>query len=618
MNYYTLNVDALRKRYNALASKIEKTSELSDDIEVLYSKSNVPIIKYKDKLLHSRYNPIDEARRWVEANSEAIDNKRNGLIIIGLGLGYHIEEIIKRNENKDILIIEPSLSIFKSACRIRDLTNIVSNKNITLSVGEDEKQIESKMLYFCSEGLIQSIDLVSLPSYESLFNRYFYKISKILKDTLNSKILNINTIIYFAKTWPTNFFKNLKYVVQSTEFSKLYNKFSNKPGILISAGPSLNKNVNLLKEIKGKAFILCVDTALRVLYKEGIRPDAVIAVDGSDLNYKHLQGMDYDDIPLIYFPEVNYNILKEHKGHKIVTNVRTNMTEWIQQYLNADIGYIDYSGPSVSNIGFQVLKKIGCNPLILVGQDLAFTDNKSHADGTALKRENVDKTIVGMNKIMVEDIYGNQVLTSRSLYQIMKTFENLIQIYGGLIIDATEGGAKIKGTEIMTLMEAIEKYCKENIGVQDILKEVLNKEVQVEKVRKLIINMKDIVKGLNKVEKLGGKGIKKSQQLIKLYEKKQTNDKSINEILDSLDKIDKKIKKEADMLTFINMIIQPVMLQVMKGEYSIEPENETEIEKGIRIGKRSELLYKGISEVSKYMVDLINETIEEIENKFLN
>ena len=99
---------------------------------------------------------------------------------------------------------------------------------------------------------------------------------------------------------------------------------------------------------------------------------------------------------------------------------------------------------------------MGCNPIIFVGQDLAFTENRTHSKDT------FSQDIIESNSMRnVEDIYGNTIHTSKNLYIYLRWIQNRIAVEKEIeFIDATEGGARIKGTRVMKFSEVIDKYSK--------------------------------------------------------------------------------------------------------------------------------------------------------------
>lgn len=124
-----------------------------------------------------------------------------------------------------------------------------------------------------------------------------------------------------------------------------------------------------------------------------------------------------------------------------------------EQYANKNNNVLVDTGELVATTGLDVAIKMGCNPIIFVGQDLAFTDNKTHS------KDIFSKDIIENNNLRdVEDIYGNTVKTSKNLYIYLRWIQNRIYKEEDIqFIDSTEGGAKIKGTKVMRLSEVIDK-----------------------------------------------------------------------------------------------------------------------------------------------------------------
>jgi len=101
---------------------------------------------------------------------------------------------------------------------------------------------------------------------------------------------------------------------------------------------------------------------------------------------------------------------------------------------------------------------MGCNPIVFVGQDLAFSQEKTHSEQANHKK------ITNQNRLRkVLDINGNEIYTSKNLYIYLRWFENRIKEENNIsFIDSTEGGALIDGTKIMTLNKSMEKFCTED------------------------------------------------------------------------------------------------------------------------------------------------------------
>lgn len=153
---------------------------------------------------------------------------------------------------------------------------------------------------------------------------------------------------------------------------------------------------------------------------------------------------------------------------------------------------------------------LGCNPIIFIGQDLAYTDGKYHADSCndTTESDTVD------DMIEVEGIDGNKVFTNSVWHTFLMWMEKfIIHNPNNIYIDATEGGAKIHGTKIMPLRQAITKYCIQDGFIQDkihtIVKSNQARDID-EKLQRLLVNLKV---DLDKVHKVSSQGLERSKSI---------------------------------------------------------------------------------------------------------
>lgn len=627
MNYLEKNLQVLGEFRPNLVEAVrnyaatEGNHSTNGKILIEIGKTGVRTAKWdengKTQYIHSSYDPSKEAQNWVRRIKDDF-RKYKTAIIIGFGLGYHLEEYIEHvSEEVRTLVFEPKMEIFYNALCSRDLTRLFKDTNFHFSVEEPEKTIVGRIGGLSFFDLTESPLLKIFPSYDRIFPEYCTYIEKELRENIGNKILNINTILFFSNLWPTNFFNNLPDILDNPGLISLFGKFKDKPAIIVSAGPSLTKNVDLLKSVKGKALIICVDTALRVLLARGIMPDLTVVVDGSDLNYKHFEGIDPTPVPLVFNSIANSDMVKLHKGRKLSVNMGVSLMDWVEKAADLEFGRLDQTGPSVANIALQIAKKIEANPIILIGQDLAYTNGSSHASGTALCKPDVIKSKSPINLLKIKDIYGNDVYTDRGFYAMLKSFELAIEHMDTRVIDATEGGARIEGTEILTLQEAIEWYCQDSFDVTGIIDSVFESfpGLTDEKRNRLRDAFSDVAKRLKKVKTFSQKGVKMAEELFKFAGKGRLNEPRVGKLLKKMDGIDEIIKKEQDTFTFVQLIIQPVMLQVLKGPLAEEKENEPEKERGQRIALKSKILYQGLVEVCEYMLELVENAVKDLEAK---
>jgi hypothetical protein len=124
-------------------------------------------------------------------------------------------------------------------------------------------------------------------------------------------------------------------------------------------------------------------------------------------------------------------------------------------------------GGTVAHCVASFLEFAGAGTIILLGQDLAYPGGKTHAeesfDGLDLDKEEFEKKIMARDMVTVEDVHGGTVQTDKAFSVFIEQFEGFAEMYKNkfTLVDATEGGAKIKNTKIMTLRDAIDTYMKE-------------------------------------------------------------------------------------------------------------------------------------------------------------
>ena len=163
------------------------------------------------------------------------------------------------------------------------------------------------------------------------------------------------------------------------------------------------------------------------------------------------------------------DVLEYHQGKKFFYNQSYYFAENILQHCDTRYGSVD-TGGSVATNAFSLLYKVGIETVILVGQDLAFTGNRTHADGTFQeKMEEIAPNVSGYD--MVEGNYEKKVPIRTDFHVFLDWYVETIRRYKDYdpqfrVINATEGGAKIKGTELMSLKEAIEQECTQEIDIQ--------------------------------------------------------------------------------------------------------------------------------------------------------
>jgi hypothetical protein len=201
-------------------------------------------------------------------------------------------------------------------------------------------------------------------------------------------------------------------------------------------------------------------------------------------NYRHhFKDVPSEELCLLYDPAVYHQVVSEHRGPKSMMLINPG-NDWIEEYTENDIGQVRI-GPSIANTAFDLACKLGADPIIFVGQDLAFTNDATHAEGTHLRGvRGFDYSISNpVHKLSeatdspekqslrrlkwVEGPDGDKVQTDSKMLSYLHWFEERVHELGDTrtVINATEGGALIRGTKVLTLEETLRRFCQEDISI---------------------------------------------------------------------------------------------------------------------------------------------------------
>ena len=261
-----------------------------------------------------------------------------------------------------------------------------------------------------------------------------------------------------------NMFDNLDVIIENPGINLIYKKFEKKPAIIVASGPSLKKNLHLLDEIKDKALIVCAESTLKILIKKGIKPHLVASLERTERTTVSFEGFNENDLTDVYLaacPVIPKKVYDAYSGPTLIVYRKFAHFTWLE----IDRGMLDIKQSS-ANMAYKLAEAVGCDPIILIGQDLAFDSETqaTHSDFHA-KGSNQDR-YYNEKKIEVKANNGGTVFTSESWYKFLKGYEIDIANYKGTCVNATEGGAFIEGTKVMTLKEVINEYLKEDIFFQ--------------------------------------------------------------------------------------------------------------------------------------------------------
>lgn len=461
---YEKNIKFLAQANRSLMNKLINIGESSAYLVRGESGKRTIYVKRKNSneiYIHSRINPKESAKFISDYTfREPCDI----VFLFGFGLGYELREMQKNNPRKVYFVVEPDFEIFNCNLMVNDIQPIM--KEVNLFVGNNEKQIIDALNYIIDRYKSIKIQFVILPPYKVLYKELWEKLVNDLRKMLNGYVVAINTNNSHQKKWARNYVMNLDYINNTYPLEELRQCFTNKPAIVVGAGPSLEENLETLKKVHNKAVIVAVGSGATVLESNGIKAHVIGAMDGSKAEESLFENLKYNiDDMLFYSSQVHYNVPNLVKGKKFLIN-QIEMDEFLHEKFNWK--YIKrYSGPSIANVITYNLSALGCNPIIILGQDMCYSKNKSYAEGAKnFKKFTQDNLENNPGYIKDFNNKGDEVYTTPSLISFKYATESIIKNYPDTVyLNGTSHGLKIDGAQNIDFNEYYEDVLSNNNDV---------------------------------------------------------------------------------------------------------------------------------------------------------
>ncbi len=415
------NIAVLKIRYPDLAKKVLK-SVIPPELKLIRTNSRYMSLALdlygRYAFFHSKDNPLKEAQEQLKNfNPPGSVN----ILVLGVGLGYHLLELSKRiKKDNYVIVVEQYLPIFKLALQCVDLTALLTNKKVFFFVDSPPEEIFEALKDYVFH--ISNNDLTVLHHDSSclLFRDYYDSVEKRIKELIIWAQKNFDAGVRFRKLYQSNIIKNLFFYFTRPGISHL--KDLQLPCIITAAGPSLKEAIDVLKDLDDRAIIISVDTAMFPLISYGIKPHFVVSIDPHRINYMHFSRLTEEDMQetaLIIDPQVYYQIPLHYKGPIFVPTLRNSKIVEYFSDLVGEKGYID-KGMSVAHSAFSLARAMGCSPIIFAGLDLCFFDSGTHIKEAANYKKKIEDN---RNLIKIKSVTGKDVLTDDVFYAYIKHFE---------------------------------------------------------------------------------------------------------------------------------------------------------------------------------------------------
>lgn len=429
--------------------------------------------------LGSRRRPLDEGRRLAE---QVPVESAGGVCVVGFGLGHHAAALAERMRRTGIILChEPDTALLRAVLERADHSGWMARTNFVLVTSEDDGAIAAAVSG--AEGLLAlGTKILQHPADAARLGEAGERFARRFAHVLQAVRTNVVTTLVQMDVSLRNSLMNLDHYALGPGVADLAGAGAGRPAVVVSAGPSLRRNMEVLGRpgVRERVVIIATQTVLKTLLRAGIRPHFVTALDYHEISRRFYEGLTAEDaagVTLVAETKANPAILESFPGRVRCVRDRA-LDTLLGEGLRREMGAVP-AGATVAHLAYALARLLRCDPVILVGQDLGFTDGQYYAAGAAIHdtwapEVNPFNTLEMMEWQRIvrsratlrraTDHLGRAVYTDEQMATYLVQFERefLADTRRGLrVIDATEGGVSKRHAEAMPLREAVERFAPE-------------------------------------------------------------------------------------------------------------------------------------------------------------
>ncbi|EHV2961018.1 motility associated factor glycosyltransferase family protein, partial [Campylobacter jejuni] len=509
----------------------------------------------------------------------------------GFGNGILYKILLQNQALKRIIIFEKELELIFLALNFIDFSKDLSLGRLIILHHDDINLPKmDKVFRLIGDLFYRSYNLHIANDFYEHYKEDILKLNKLNMQTIKNHNLMHGNDPKDALQGIEQFVYNLPQMITHPSYKELLSKRKgiSDTAIIVSTGPSLTKQLPLLKKYASKATIFCADSSYPILAKHGIKPDYVCMLERDEIVAECFNNdfKDFDkDIIFLVASLV-------HK--KTISYLEKNQRKYIliikgqpfARYLELDdYGYIN-GGMSVSHMAYELAENLGHKNIILIGQDLAYAkDGQTHSQGFIHANLHNGDYERDLDKFSTTAYGGNGKVQSSEIWTLFRhNFEkdivNIKMNYHITTYNCTEGGARIEGTIEKPFLWACE----------NLLDKDLNKPF--EKLEPLSLNKQNefLLKAYYKVCKSIKHCRDFNDNFIKVYDKiknsfmslqnSQKNEIFIQEIIQDIDKtktqIDELYNTQKDLIQILGPLLTQFELNLAR-IYVLNPKTKEDV-----------------------------------------
>lgn len=592
---YELNRAALAKRNRALVEQLD--AETGDGVDVVVGPRGASVLRERGVLLGSAYDPKRDGIRLAEQMAEA---PADVMVAVGFGLGEQFETFCQQNPAK-LIIYEPSLARLKRALSRLSIVNLLATRS-DLQIVSDLDHFTAVLNAYYLPGLCMRI--FPHPAVLRLDPVGVAEVVERTKRIKGAVDTRIQTSVGQLMPWAWIVAGNGRRIAESVDFGRMAGAFRGKPAVIAAAGPSLDKQLPLLRAFRDRVVVVAIGQTLKSLRQAGIEPDLVHILESKDVSQQLTGAGDTHGLCVALTPDVHpalYDV--KARATFTATTGSSPMGTWIAKATGESRFTMGGGTVAQGAVGLAVL--MGCDPILLIGQDLAFTEGRAYASGSAydfvtielaeddtcaftgmnkkdslipgtIRKSNDDR--VGKGRIIWVDGWheGERVPTWQAYASFIEQYRdigNALSHAGIRLVNCTEGGARIPMLAHLPFAEVLEALPADPIDARSLLLSVHDTAP-----RRSLADYQQAIRSarrrLDELEREVERGREFEQSARERIEWARGEQQQV-EILRGIARCEKKIRAQLERTTWLDALVQPEIYAAVAAQRRTERREQT-------------------------------------------
>lgn len=422
---------------------------------------------------------LEEAQRWFKSvNLEQVEV----LCVYGIGLGY-VFEVLRpwlEDENHFLVFFEDQPGQISAFFQLALATDMLQHPQVwlyALNPFEDNKEVLDQ---FSWNFVNMALGFAS-PAYETEKKDAFVELKEKVLFVCATKNAYLDEYFNYGIVFYRNFYPNLLQLPEAYLGTRLFGKFAGVPAIICGAGPSLQYALPFLRQNHPRAMIFAGGSALTALSQAKIQPHFGVGIDPNPEQFERLNRIEKLDYPFFFRSRLDWRSLQlAHGPHLYIPGSGGyDTSQWFEDELNLDSCAID-EGHNVVNFATDIATAMGCYPIIYVGMDLAFTENKLYTPGVLDINEvpaQTEEVFKNLEEAIVEwkDIHGKAIKTCWKWISESEWISSYAKEHPEqLLLNATGHGIGFSGVANMTMDEIAKKFLAKVLDIPKMIEKELS------------------------------------------------------------------------------------------------------------------------------------------------